>query len=242
MLFGLYSRFGNLTGAWCAIIFGSGTSLIGLICQRNWVQTIYPFIESHGWVASFDTVLRTISAPLDPWVSWSMSPVKFPINSYEIYFISMLLSIGGYVIGSMITYKPYDLDKLLHRGKYADQPAPPRMEWTFRNVFAKLIGITSEYTLGDKIIAYSVFIYSIGYHFILVFCGIMIWNVFYRWPDQWWTVKFFITSLVMPGIVAIISTVWFMWGGIRDSRQLLIDLEKRKANAEDNGQVLAEDK
>lgn len=242
MLFGLYSRFGNLTGAWCAILFGSGTSLIGLICQRNWVQTIYPFIESHGWVASFDTVLRSISAPLDPWVSWSMSPVKFPINSYEIYFISMLLSIGGYVIGSMITYKPYDLDKLLHRGKYADQPAPPRMEWTFRNVFAKLIGITSEYTLGDKIIAYSVFIYSIGYHFILVFCGIMIWNVFYRWPDQWWTVKFFITSLVMPGIVAIISTVWFMWGGIRDSRQLLIDLEKRKANAEDNGQVLAEDK
>ena len=41
MVFGLYSRFGNLTGAWCAIIFGSGTSLLGLILQRNWAQSIY---------------------------------------------------------------------------------------------------------------------------------------------------------------------------------------------------------
>lgn len=30
MVFGLYSRFGNLTGAWCSIILGSGTSLLGL--------------------------------------------------------------------------------------------------------------------------------------------------------------------------------------------------------------------
>ena len=242
MIFGLYSRFGNLTGAWCAIIFGSGTSLIGLICQRNWAQTIYPFIESQRWVESFDIVLKTISAPLEPWVSWSMNPIKFPINSYEIYFISMLLSVGSYIIGSLITYKPYDLDKLLHCGRYADQPAPPRMKWTFRNVFAKLIGISSEYTLGDKIIAYSVFGYSFVYSVVLVFGGIVIWNVFYKWPDQWWTIKFFITSLVVPGIVASISTVWFMWGGIRDSRQLLIDLEKRKADAEDNGQVLSADK
>lgn len=242
MIFGLYSRFGNLTGAWCAIIFGSGTSLLGLIFQRNWAQTIYPFIESQGWVESCDTFLKTVSGPLNPWINWSMSSVKFPINSYEIYFISMILAVGSYIVGSLLTYKPYDLDKLLHRGKYADKPAPPRMKWTLRNAFAKLIGISSEYTLGDRIIAYSVFGYSFVYSVVIVFVGIVIWNAFYQWPEEWWSIKFFITSLIVPGVVASISTVWFMWGGIRDSRQLFIDLEKRKADAEDNGQILDKDK
>ena len=238
MIFGLYSRWGNLTGAWCSIIFGSGTSLLGLILQRNWAKTVYPFIESHGWVDGMDRILRAVSGPFNPWIKWSMNPVKFPINSYEIYFISMILAVGGYIVGSLVTYKPYDLDKLLHRGKYADRPAPPRMKWTLRNVFAKLIGISPEYTRGDKIIAYVVFGYSFVYGVVLCFGGIVLWNAFYKWPDRWWSIKFFITSLVVPGIVACISTVWFMWGGIRDSRQLFIDLEKRKADADDNGQVM----
>jgi len=242
MIFGLYSRFGNLTGAWCAIIFGSGTSLLGLICQRNWAQTIYPFIESQGWVSGLDTFLRAVSGPFDPWIRWSMDPVKFPINSYEIYFISMLLSVGGYIVGSYLTYKPYDLDKLLHRGKYSDKPAPAPMPWTLRNVFAKLIGITPECTLGDKVIIYSVFGYSLVYGFGILFIGIVIWNLIAPWPDNWWTVKFFITTLLIPGIVAMISTVWFMWGGIRDMKRLFVDLENRKADAGDNGQVFKSDK
>lgn len=114
------------------------------------------------------------------------------------------------------------------------------MKWTIRNVFAKLIGISPEYTLGDKIIAYSVFGYSFVYGVVIVFGGIVIWNAFYKWPDQWWSIKFFITSLIVPGIIASISTVWFMWGGIRDMKRLFVDLEKRKADENDNGQVLEE--
>ena len=241
MIFGLYSRFGNLTGAWCAIAFGSGTSLLGLIFQRNWAQTIYPFIEAQGWVSGLDTFLRTVSGPFEPWIRWAMDPVKFPINSYEIYFISMILSVGGYIVGSYLTYKPYDLDKLLHRGKYSDKPIPQPMPWTLRNIFAKLIGITPECTLGDKIIIYSVFGYSLVYGFGILFIGIVIWNLIAPWPENWWTVKFFITTLLIPGIVAMISTVWFMWGGIRDMKQLFVDLENRKADAGDNGQVFNND-
>ncbi len=168
-----------------------------------------------------------------------MDPVKFPINSFEIFFISMVLSLGGYIVGSYLTYKPYNLDKLLHRGIYADAPAPPKEHWTFRNVFSKLIGITDEYTRGDKIIAYSVFGYSFVYQIGIVFVAIVIWNTISPWPDEWWTVKFFITSLVIPAIVGLISTVWFMIGGIRDTRRLFIDLEKRIEDPDDNGQVLS---
>ena len=46
------------------------------------------------------------------------------------------------------------------------------------------------------------------------------------------------STLTLSGI----STVWFMRGGSKGSKQLFIDLEKRKADADDNGQVLTTDK
>lgn len=242
MVFGLYSRFGNLTGAWCAIIFGSGTSLAGLILQRTWALTVYPFLEKMGWVEGLNTFLVTVSSPFNPWIEWSMDPVKFPINSFEIYFISMILSVGGYVIGSYLTYKPYDLDKLLHRGKYADGPEPVKEKWTLRNIFSKIIGITPEYTRGDKIIAYSVFFYSVVYSVGIIFFGIVIWNAIWPWPHSWWTVKFFITTLLIPGIVGVISTIWFMIGGSIDAIQLFRDLKKRVEDPNDNGQILNDEK
>lgn len=242
MVFGLYSRFGNLTGAWCAIIFGSGTSLAGLILQRTWALTVYPFLEKMGWVEGLNNFLVTVSSPFNPWIEWSMDPVKFPINSFEIYFISMILSVGGYVIGSYLTYKPYDLDKLLHRGKYADGPEPVKEKWTLRNIFSKIIGITPEYTRGDRIIAYSVFFYSVVYSVGIIFFGIVIWNAIWPWPHSWWTVKFFITTLLIPGIVGVISTVWFMIGGSLDAIQLFRDLKKRVEDPNDNGQILNDEK
>ncbi len=242
MVFGLYSRFGNLTGAWCAIIFGSGTSLAGLILQRTWALTVYPFLEKMGWVEGLNNFLVTVSSPFNPWIEWSMDPVKFPINSFEIYFISMVLSVGGYVIGSYLTYKPYDLDKLLHRGKYADGPEPVKEKWTLRNIFSKIIGITPEYTRGDRIIAYSVFFYSVVYSVGIVFFGIVIWNAIWPWPHSWWTVKFFITTLLIPGIVGVISTVWFMIGGSIDAIHLFRDLKKRVEDPNDNGQILNDEK
>lgn len=242
MVFGLYSRFGNLTGAWCAIIFGSGTSLAGLILQRTWALTVYPFLEKMGWVEGLNNFLVTVSSPFNPWIEWSMDPVKFPINSFEIYFISMILSVGGYVIGSYLTYKPYDLDKFLHRGKYADGPEPVKEKWTLRNIFSKIIGITPEYTRGDRIIAYSVFFYSVVYSVGIIFFGIVIWNAIWPWPHSWWTVKFFITTLLIPGIVGVISTVWFMIGGSIDAIQLFRDLKKRVEDPNDNGQILNDEK
>lgn len=238
MVFGLYSRFGNLTGAWCSIILGSGTSLLGLVFQRNWAKSIYPMLEQMGMVEPLDSFLQTVSSPFSPWIEWSMDPVKFPINSFEVFFISMVLSLGGYIAGSYLTYKPYNLDRLLHRGIYADAPTPPKERWTLRNIFSKIIGITDEYTRGDKIIAYSVFGYSFVYQIGIAFVTIVIWNAISPWPNEWWTIKFFITALVIPAIVGIISTVWFMIGGIRDARRLFIDLEKRVEDPDDNGQVL----
>lgn len=237
MVFGLYSRFGNLTGAWCAIIFGSGTSLLGLIGQRNWALSIYPLLESMGWVDSLNTFLVLVSSPFEPWIHWQMDPVKFPINSFEIFFISMILAIGSYIIGSYLTYKPYDLDKLLHRGIYSDGPVVQKEPWTLGNVFSKLIGITPEYTTGDKVIAWSVFGYTFVYKLFFTFILVVICNIFWPWPKSWWDNYFYLISLAVPGIVGVISTIWFMIGGVIDTKRLLLDLSLRVDNPYDNGQV-----
>ena len=243
MVFGLYSRFGNLNGAWASLILGSGTSVAGLFCQRNWAEHIYPWLEQHGWVASLDNLLVTISKPFNPWIVWKMDPVKFPINSYEILFFSIMLSIIGYITLSLLTYKPFDLDRLLNRGKYAIEDdkteANTDQRSAIRRVFDKMIGITAEYTRGDRIIAWSVFGLFL-YNFFGTFLIPLVWNLFWRWPRSWWNTYFIIVFLIVPIIIGLVSTVWFMIGGIHDIIRLFRDLAKRKDNPEDNGQVLNE--
>ena len=56
---------------------------------------------------------------------------------------------------------------------------------------------------------------------------------------MWWSIKFFVVGLIVPGIIAFITAVWFTWGGIVDMRRLFIDLNNEKdRNPEDNGQIL----
>ena len=240
MIGGLYTRFGNTVGAYCSLIFGSGISLAGLFCQRNWADRIYPWLVENQLDAPVGKFLEAVTAPLDPIVIWKMDAVKFPINSYEISMIAMISGVIAYIVGSLVTYrKPYNLDRLLHRGAYAlDGEQEEKTPWSFKTVWSKLIGITPEYTLGDRIIAWSVFTYNIIYKLILAFIVIMIWNKISPWPKEWWSTYFYIVSLIIPSIAGIITTFWFMAGGIIDLRRLFHDLAKRVDNPLDNGQVV----
>lgn len=239
MIFGLYSRFGTTTGAFCSLIFGSGLSAAGLFLQRNWAERVYPWLEATGWDVQVARFLEGVSAPLNPYIVWEMNPVKFPINSYELYFIAMVSGIVGYVIGSLVTYRrPYNLDRMLHRGIYdlEDESKAP-FRWDMTHIVSKLVGISPEHTRGDRIITWSVFGYAIVFQFGLCFVGVLVWNLISPWPEAWWSHYFFITGLVVTGILGIISTVWFFWGGLIDVRKLLRDLAARTDDPLDNGMV-----
>jgi len=238
MLGGLYTRWGNTTGAFAALFFGSGTAVTGLVCQRNWAETIYPYLETTGYLQYVGLVFDKVTLWCSPIVVWEMSAHKFPVNSFEIYFLAATLGIGGYVAGSLLTYrKPYNLDKLLHRGEYAEAAVVPEPAWTWRNVYSKLIGITSEYTRGDKIIAWSVFVYAIIYQFLIAFVGVLVWNLISPWPAHWWSYYFYFTIVVVGLVVGAVSTVWFMWGGTLDLFRLFRDLAARKEDPSDDGWV-----
>jgi hypothetical protein len=239
MVFGLYSRFGNTVGAYCSIIFGSGTAIIGVFLQRNWADYFYPLLVEHGWAGPIGKFLETVSGPFNPYVVWQMDAVKCPINSYEFYFLAMLVGSIGYFAGSLLTYrKPYNLERMLHRGKYnTDGVAEIKSAWTWRNLLGKLIGITPDYTRGDKVIVWSIFIYTFGYQIGLCFLLVVLWNFLHPWPDSWWSMYYFVTIFVVGPIIGIITTVWFLWGGALDTFRLFRDLSKRVDNPLDNGTV-----
>jgi len=239
IVFGLYSRFGNTAGAYASLLTGVVMAILGFTLQQTWPGYICPWLESHGLAEGVGAFLEAVSKPFHPYVVWAMDKEKFPINSREILFLAIVLSILNYIIASLIAYRrPYNLDRLLHRGDYADANSAPRAGvWTWKNVFSKLIGITEEYTRGDRILAWSVFCWNVVYRFGIVFLAVVIWNVFQPWSNQAWGVYFCWTQVYVVGIVAVVSTVWFIWGGTRDIRRLFRDLAAREDNPDDNGQV-----
>ena len=201
-------------------------------------------MDKHGWIPGLTNLLPKLSGPFEPYILWRMDPQKFPINSTEIYFITMMVSLLLYFVGSGLTHLiwkpgPFNLDRMLHRGKYNDEGKPvEKFNWSFKAIWAKVIGITPEYTKGDRAIAYSVFFYSFVYGFGLSFIGVLIWNIFYRWPAHWWSYYFFVVFILEPCIIGIISTFWFSIGGFFDLKNLFRDLRNRKnINVLDDGRV-----
>ena len=99
--------------------------------QRNWAAVIYPWLERKQLVETVGNTLSLLSRPFNPLIVWEMNPLKFPVNSYEIYFLAIVFSIICYCTVSFLTCKkPFNLERMLHRGIYAIDEEKPRSAWT----------------------------------------------------------------------------------------------------------------
>lgn len=236
---GLYWKRGTSAGAFTAMIVGSSLAVVGIICQKTWETGIYPWLESRELVGAVAVWLQKLSDPFNPYIVWEMSPTKFPINSQEMFFIAMVLAVIGYIIVSLLTCKePHNMDRLLHRGKYHREGTVfEREKQTFRVALNKVIGINPQYTRGDRILARALF----GYSFLWMFGSflvIVIWNKISPWPKAWWGIWYFISTVVVTGTIAAISTVWFTIGGTRDLFRMFIALKAKETNILDDGRVV----
>ena len=239
LVFGLYSRFGTTAGAWSSLLSSVVIGTSGIFIQRNWANIVYPFLRDHDLLEQTDNILRALSKPFNPYIVWEINPIKCPINSYELYFFTMITTLLIYITVSYATCKePFNLDRMLHRGKYnLEGTKDIKSPWTWKNLYNKLIGVTPEYTRGDKFIAWSYFTYSFVYRIGFTFLGTVIWNIISPWPMKYWGIYFLVVFLTVPSIMAAITAVWFGICGVIDLRRMFRDLEAREVNYLDNGMV-----
>jgi SSS family solute:Na+ symporter len=207
------------------MIIGSTLASSGILLQQTW-KWLQPQL-----LGLLD------SGPMFDYLA--MHAQKFPINSQWMNLIAVVSAIVVYVVISLFTCREdFNMDRMLHRGIYAKDPvgaadggAPPT---GFR--WGKLIGIDENFTRSDKAISISVFSWKI-FWFVAGF-AMLAWNLLNRWPLKWWSWYWFVSSVIIPLLLAAVTTIWFTWGGVRDLRRLFASLKTVNRNALDDGTVV----
>jgi SSS family solute:Na+ symporter len=210
---GLYWRKGTTAGAWAAMITGATIGIAGMTLQAVWPSV--PALVA-------------------------LAPV-FPINGSWLAMSSYILSILAYVGVSLLTCREdYNLDALLHRGKYRiaqDHLQPGEKDAGTPGRFWKILGMTSEFTRGDRFIYYL----KLGWtgFFVLTFLIGTVWALTLGIPASWWN-AWWTFYVGLTALVGLITIVWFLWGGIIDLRQLVRDLSKESPDENDDGTIRTE--
>lgn len=245
---GLYWRRGTTAGAWAAMLFGCIGGLGGFLIQKFWETPIYPYLQANfpGELNSFGSALEAIGRTV-PILNWKMSSTNFPISGQEFFFFVSVISILLYLVVSLLTCRrPFNLEKMLHRGKYNLEHTDvadcrtPKKNWS--NLGARLLGITSEYTRGDRIIAYSVLAWT-----LLCFCEflfVIVVNAFIvRWQNEQWFLYWKYITIGQGLLYGLVTTVWFTWGGLRDLRRLFRHLQAIQdipPDENDDGRIISD--
>ncbi len=256
---GLYWKRGTTAGAWTALVISAVMGFSGLLIHSTWETHIYPYFELNNpaFLTGFGNFIQWISDAC-PLGSWSFSRERFPFTGREIMLLTSITCIISYITVSLLTCrKPFNLEKMLHRGKYnlehknsagkeveieAPEGVKARKVGFWKSLKDKLLGINEEYTRGDRILAWSVLIWTL-YNFV-VWGVTAIWNLIpgYSWSTEFWFDWWRYYQLNQALLIGVLTTVWFLWGGSRDLIRLFKALKNMDHQDGDDGRVpLAED-
>ena len=147
-------------------------------------------------------------------------------------FYSAIASIAVYIAVSILTCRePYELDKLLNRGKYAiegeHKDSKPITE------IKKKIN-DNEITKADKVVSMSVIVWG-GFWFVIFIIGAVL-NWISPISDELWG-KFWSLYVWICMTVGTLVTIWFAIGGFINLRQMFAHLANVIRDNSDNGTV-----
>lgn len=159
----------------------------------------------------------------------------FPINGQVLSFITMASSIMVYVVVSLLGKgQRFDLDRMLHRGKYADNENIQAERIAKPGLLAKL-GITAELSFKDKLTYFSCIGWTLLW-FSIFAIGSILHLVLGGFSDKTW-LAFWRIWIYVSLIVSAIVTIWLMIGGLKDMRDLFRRLKIAKVDVNDDGVV-----
>ncbi|NIA14067.1 MAG: sodium:solute symporter [Nitrospiraceae bacterium] len=223
---GLYWKYGNTAGAWVAAVVGLILSIGGWYLTYFW-ENCHPF-----FAARFPAIWQWAITEF-PKHEWTTD--KCPFSAQILYFWSMVITGIAYVgVSLLASRKPFDMDKMLHRGEYAVEggagDAVPK-----RGLAA--LRWDKKFTWDDKIM----YVFSLLY--TLVFFGVFLagtvmfqvlkWDISdTTWGKLWWGY----CVVMLAASVGI--TVWLTIGGVVDFKKLYRTLSSIKRDIDDDGTVV----
>jgi len=221
---GLYWKKGNAAGAWAAMIVGSIMAVSGVLAINIVWPNLIPYLKA--------------THPQSSWISGL--PETFWLNGVEMAFVAAVVSSLSYIVASLVSKAPgANMDKLLHRGAYqAKTPEGPDHFAPPRTGLAAILP-SAEFTGGDRFIYYAKLAWAL--FFIFAFIIISIWQIFYRWPDDWWANWWFF-NIVFIGASGTFATIWFLIGGFIDMKKMFHRLDLIDRDNDDDGTVEEKDK
>jgi SSS family solute:Na+ symporter len=210
-------------------IGGAGSAIIGGLYWRKgttagaWVATVTGSVLSGGGI-----VTRQLLGP------------AFPLTGMQVSFFSCLIAIGLYVLVSLLTCKEdFNLERLLHRGPYADPHEPTRAAPSAPrpSFWARLVGIDAEFSRRDRWVAGALVTWTL-FWFGVVVVGTL-WNVLAPWPLARWSAFWHVAGFWVPAATVLVTGIWFTVGGVQDIRAFFRRLRGRTIDPLDNGIVAA---
>ena len=161
----------------------------------------------------------------------------FPINGQYFWGIAMAVSSIVYVVVSLITNKEdFDMDKMLHRGKYAIKEEIVIVDEVPVKGF-KMLGIGKEFTRGDKFIYLAAYTWT--FVWVVVFVIGTVFNLSGDVPDSSW-ISFWKVFVIINLIASIVVIIWFTLGGIKDFKEMIQRLKTMVRDHKDDGTVIKE--
>ena len=145
----------------------------------------------------------------------------FFLNGIQIAFFSAIVASSTYVFVSLLQWstsktEPFNMDKMLHHGRYATEDTK-RLVGSPTHRLLKKLGMTDEFTRGDQIIYLSTIVWSVSWFSIFLVTTIYCAIVDVR-PESWlgfWKFYIWLHFAVGAGVL-----VWLGIGGVIDVRKM----------------------
>ena len=220
---GLYWKRGTTEAAWTALILGTVMAFGGMLIQSYWTTMMAPML-------------------LKFWPDWQWviaHKANFPLNGQEIYFYAMLAASLSYVLVSLLGPKRvFDMDKMLHCGKYAVKDDVVEAEDPLkvkRKTFGELIGVSREFSKFERFLFWATFWWTMAWWGIFVVGTVV--NIFFKISDTAWSWFWWFKLWWFSLILGVVCTAWIFCGGVRDAFRLFRDLKAERVDNTDDGTV-----
>jgi SSS family solute:Na+ symporter len=207
-----------------ASIYTAGAGIV-LICGLYWKRGTV----AGAWAAVFTGSVLSVAGL----VIRQIRP-DFPVNEPTFFFIACIAATAMYFLFSLLRPAVFDMDRMLHRGKYEIKKDVARHEQKI-NWISRKLGITREFTLGDK----CAYLFIIGWNgfWIGVFIVFNLINIFFDISDTVWSRYWEISNWLFL-LMGVLSTIWFTCGGLLDIKQMFRDLKTSSRSEYDDGTVV----